>query len=427
MSNNEQESTMEEMEAEDSLIDFLRYTNDDDDVYSHYNFIMSTTRKTYEDNLRCLSERSSMQISLHNLKKAIPYEIWIWLDYRLRSHVVDTYIMNHEIDYLMQLFGYALTKETVHQYITVNQWLYLENLYQKSITLWSIFVFTQAKHYHDTLDLEGMKPLLRETFQRLNGVIYSSYWDRCDNQYRESRYTMADLDNESTFNELYRGICILRARHDSKIPIRFVGYLKFVTEQTKLLGLGSNSYISRDNAKVIGVHEGLIDIDYGDENDEPGDIHHLDFEDEYRPIISEFTKKLSATCLEESKKGDSKFWLDICDTLDNSETYYPHESVFGNLQFYNREYYFHPRHSEDPEDHYRFIYSAVKDNEEKVQKLQELFNRISEKKIYSWEYYDKRDIFEEIHRELLFSPHLPTWHENEYTRSREHFETIAMK
>lgn len=95
-----------------------------------------------------------------------------------------------------------------------------------------------------------------------------------------------------------------------------------------------------------------------------------------------------------------------------------------------------PRHSENPDDHYRFLHSTLPlyygtvDVGDKG-RLFELFNHISDKlcaqkKIVTQELLDKQEMFADVHQELLFSPNLPIWFHNDYRRSKDHFESTII-
>ena len=140
-------------------------------------------------------------------------------------------------------------------------------------------------------------------------------------------------------------------------------------EHLKIGGPSSDTYITRENAKVVCFrYEGIKDINY-EIDDDPGDLISYKLNQEFNPVISEFNKKLSAGCSEELDKhvGDDYFWIDNRHIVDNEGNYYPSEdndSLTTLKALYSgSEYYFHPQHSENPEDHYRFIYSSIMGDE----------------------------------------------------------------
>lgn len=324
--------------------------------------------------------------------------------------------MCREIDYLIRLFSFPLTIEIALQYATAEKWKDLKNLYKKASALWLIAIVTQSKHYYDTLGLEKMKPSIRETLQKLDGIIYEAR----NGQERKYHYI---LDVNRIYDLLYRGICISRAHNDLKTPVRTVIDIKVAIENLPLGETNSGAYISREDAKAICFHEGLMTINY-----ETGSLLGDRLNARSTLVISVFNRKLSTVCLEELNKhdDDNHFWACARYVIDNRGEQYPDIGLndFKTLET-DSEYYFHPRHSENPEDHYRFIYSMTMHNEDMTKILQDLFHRVFGKDILPQEYYDKRELFDEVHHELLLSPHLPTWYENEYTRTGKHFRGIA--
>ena len=141
---------------------------------------------------------------------------------RIRDRAFDDYNMHQEIDYLLKLLGFPIIREVVFRYVTVEKWTTLKNLYLKASALWLIAIFTRAKEYYDTLGLEKMKTSIQETFHKLHGVIYAIH----DNQDVAYDRQMADCDY--TCEQVYRGICVSRARRDLNTPVRDVGELKTI-------------------------------------------------------------------------------------------------------------------------------------------------------------------------------------------------------
>lgn len=367
------------------------------------------SKNKYEEQLRGYLPHVVLPISFNDLQRSIPYDTWTQLDIDQLHRALYEYVMNQEVDYILRLFQFPLTQEIVLKHITPQRWYDLRHLYRKTYAIWTIGIFTRARYYYDHI-LDEVKPTIRETYQQLHGRVYLSYVDG-----REFKYDIAELPE--MFDQIYHGICVLRAWKDMHTPIRNVRHL---TRAINCVKLDANAilYTYRANAIVACIHEGLIDV-----SEDVSDGH---FRKEVTLEIPEFTKKLSLACLNEQDRPDENFWKDTYDTIYNAEHWYPSEvhAISDVLRHsYGSESYFHPRMSENPEDHYRFIYSTVPGDEEIVSKLLTMFDRISEKKIFQQEYYDKREHFEEVHRELLLSPNLAEWYENDYTRTKEHFCT----
>ena len=346
----------------------------------------------YEESLLNAISFRAIPISLTEIKRVVPFDTWKELDCARLYSMIEEYVMSQEIDYLLKLFDLPLTKEVILQHVTSMDWWDYRNLYRKTLVLWNIAVFTRAKYYYETLGLEKLTPSIQENIQRLEGVAF----------------TNINFNDEQSLDEIYQGICIMRARCDLKTPIRSAHRLRPVMENTKLTESKSNRAISLI-AMIVWTHEGLVDVP---------------------PVISGFTKKLSSECLALSREvhsEDVEFWDDVRDTLESINRNYPDASYTDHKRVtFHHAWYFHPRHSENPEDHYRFIMSSIYDDDKKA-KIMELFNRISEKKFLPREFLDKRDMFTEVHQELLMSPNLPLWFKNDYTCSKEHFDGLSLE
>lgn len=362
------------------------------------------SKNKYEEYLRRYLSHVVLPISFNDLQRAIPYEKCLQFDDYQLYQAFYAYIMNQEVDYILRLFQFPLTCEVILKHVTPQQWEDLRNLYRKTYVIWTIGIHTQSQYYYNHL-FEEVKPTIRETYQRLHGRVYLSYVDG-----REFKYDIAELPE--MFDQIYRGVCVLRTWKDMHTPVRSAYRLRNNRVSDTRLN------ITRASAVIASVHERLID--------ESKDL--CEGYNRYGvPLeISEFTKKLSLACLNEQDNPGDDFWKDTYDNINYAEHWYPSEvhpvlDVLTNS--YGSKSYFHPRHSENPEDHYRFVYSTIKNDKKTIRKLQELFDRISEKKILTQEYYDKRELFEEVHRELLLSPNLAEWYENDYTRTKEHFCT----
>lgn len=340
----------------------------------------------YEESLLTAISFRAIPISLAEIKRVIPFDTWRAFDFAQLYSAIEEYVMRQEIDYILKLFDFPLTREIIMQYVTANDWWGYRNLYRKTLILWNISVFTRAKYYYDTLGIKKMRPSIQDAIER------AFLWN-------------VDYDYEQLLDQIYQGICIMRAHRDLKTPIRGSHRLQPILENIKLTKSKSDISMSLI-AFIVWTHEESIDSP---------------------PIISEFTKKLSTECQALSAdvhSEDVKFWVDVHDTLENINGYYP---VINNIDLkriiFHYASYFHPRHSENPEDHYRFIISSI--DSDKKDKIMELFNRISEKKFLPREFLDKRDMFAEVHQELLMSPDLPIWFKNDYTQSKEHFSGLS--
>lgn len=318
-------------------------------------------------------------------------------------------------------------------------------LYRKTSAVWIIGVHTRSRYYHDTLDFEDLKLSIRESLHKLDGVLYGEDYN--------ATYTIALLDEIivserptgglSAYELVYWGICILRARHDMKVGIRDIGelYHAIMDFEPKFLpkNSGMSPRLSLGLMILAGFHENLLKV---------SDSHGLRYigshvDNTIEPIITSFTTDLYRECIFECaihemlKKDDEKaFWNDTCLTTSCVHNYRPLNDWTVNLQtlltHMDDEYYFHPRHSSNPEDHYRFLCSLLplrfkgNDIEEKRKTLMNVVSRVSEKKIMTQDYINKREMFADVHQELLYSPNLPIWFGNEYTRSKEHFDATKL-
>ena len=430
------------MSSEEDLLAHFRYLaeNDDRDYRSLYSARMNSTPHNYEEYLHEVSYFTSLLISRDDLRQKIPYETWSWFTYEERYPALLNYVMHQEIDYLIKLFDFLVTRETILQHISLDQWKSLITLYRKTTAVWIIGVHVRTQYYHETLDLEQLKPSIRECLRKLDGVLY-------DEEYNAS-YKVTLLENLSAYEVIHWGICVLRARQDMKVPIRNAGELRhaIIDIESKVVhGISSSTFLGL--MILACFHENLLNVHYSHAH-APGyiesSIHNI-----INPIVSEFTINLCRECSIErgkretmrvigplNKDNEDSFWNDTCLITSSNHSYRPLNRWTETLQtllfHMDKEYYFHPRHSSNPDDHYRFLCSLLPlsfkgdDIEEKSKILVNIVNRVSEKKIVTRDCINKRGMFAEVHQELLYSPNLPVWFGNEYTRSKEHFDATRL-
>lgn len=326
-----QKSDEEEME---SLLDHLRYISEDDKEFrSRYSSRINSTLNNYEEYIHDASLLTSLLISRNDLRHKIPYETWTWFTYEQRQPALHEYIMHQEIDYLVKLFGFPVTRETISQHITGEKWKSMTTLYRKASAIWIIAVYARAQYYYETLNLERMKPSIHEALQRLDGVLY-------DYEY-EGIYNIKMLEEPLAYEVVYWGICILRARQDSELtPIQNEGELM---DAIMNHGMGENRAITLAMVKLACFHENLLKITYGRYEDRP----HLGIclDTIGTPSHSAFNTKLAQACSEAYMLYGSNFWFDACHIARNDHKYRPRYARYSlqSLRLYdNNEYYFHP-------------------------------------------------------------------------------------
>ena len=126
------------------------------------------SKNKYEEYLRRYLSHVVLPISFNDLQRAIPYEKCLQFDDYQLYQAFWAYIMNREVNYILRLFQFPLTREVILKHVTPQQWEDLHNLYRKTYVIWTIGIFTRAQYYYDH-PLDEVTPTIRERINHSMG------------------------------------------------------------------------------------------------------------------------------------------------------------------------------------------------------------------------------------------------------------------
>lgn len=296
----------------------------------------------YRSYLRKLLAQSSLPISFEDLLRQFPYP----RDKKLSEQELQCppwfgrYLMTQEIVYLTKLFNFPCKATEVIGMIPERDWD--GDLSAKSLVLWRVVVKLRVQYHMTITSLGSLMQSINQAHQSLvqqyprynpNGLI-----------------TNAPLSNYD-YQDIHQAICTIRAFRDARTPL----------ENERSLGDAKpgldNSTWSLDHVRIASLHEGVYNLN----GQQVGRRSYLLAAATLSQLSSELIQQLTPLASKEDH------WQDLIDQIQGRFEEIPS----GGDLIQDSEchgWYFYPRHSDDPDDHYRFYRSIVMDDRADVVK-----------------------------------------------------------
>ena len=291
--------------------------------------------EAYLEKLKVLLDSSSLIISPAQVRK------YMGPDWAPLSQFYE-YCASEEVEYLSDLFGFSLPgdfnllyelEERKADYYNliesnINKWFGMSTLEQKAILIWKVTVIGRFRDY--LVDF---------------GTILSS-----ERLHEISQ--LKPMEARVNIRNFLYGIYACRALSDNNVTPTFelVNYL--------LGDIFRESVCSGDDILASLIYEGHLKKW---ESEEP----EIKFE------YSSFTYRFMEVLSDSDEPASQK----VLEILQGTRKDVPSGSWFLSYRDYSENYYFYPRNSDDPQDHYRFLKQRYLNSSN--QNLKNLFDQIA--------------------------------------------------